>query len=161
MLNNRKMALKALQPLFSLVANVVLAYLVYFVARMAYLLENYSFFKENVPRRLNVRHPSPCVQQRTLHSADAVPALAKRNRRLSSFLPLVVRRRECHWVVLKPLRCRLLPLYAAPNHNKCIPRVRQREQLRKHFHHRSCEPLVFRVAFHSRNMGYIQALQNA
>lgn len=46
MLNNRKMALKTLQPLFSLVANVVLAYLVYFLARVAYLLENYSFFKE-------------------------------------------------------------------------------------------------------------------
>ena len=42
------MALKALQPLFSLVANVVLAYLVYFVARVAYLLENYSFFKEGL-----------------------------------------------------------------------------------------------------------------
>lgn len=37
-----------LQPLFSLVANVVLAYLVYFVARVAYLLENYSFFKEGL-----------------------------------------------------------------------------------------------------------------
>lgn len=42
------MALKTLQPLFSLVANVVLAYLVYFVARVAYLLENYSFFKEGL-----------------------------------------------------------------------------------------------------------------
>lgn len=37
-----------LQPLFSLVANVVLAYLVYFLARVAYLLENYSFFKEGL-----------------------------------------------------------------------------------------------------------------
>ena len=37
-----------LQPLFSLVANAVLAYLVYFVARVAYLLENYSFFKEGL-----------------------------------------------------------------------------------------------------------------
>lgn len=37
-----------LQPLFSLVANVVLAYLVYFFARVAYLLENYSFFKEGL-----------------------------------------------------------------------------------------------------------------
>ena len=37
-----------LQPLLSLVANVVLAYLVYFVARVAYLLENYSFFKEGL-----------------------------------------------------------------------------------------------------------------
>ena len=42
------MALKALQPLFSLVANAVLAYLVYLVARVAYLLENYSFFKEGL-----------------------------------------------------------------------------------------------------------------
>ncbi|MBF1457344.1 MAG: LTA synthase family protein, partial [Prevotella nigrescens] len=46
--NKKDIALKALQPLFSLVANVVLAYLVYFVARVAYLLENYSFFKEGL-----------------------------------------------------------------------------------------------------------------
>lgn len=46
--NKKDIALKTLQPLFSLVANVVLAYLVYFVARVAYLLENYSFFKEGL-----------------------------------------------------------------------------------------------------------------
>ena len=34
--------------MFSLVANVVLAYFIYFFARLAYLLENYSFFKEGL-----------------------------------------------------------------------------------------------------------------
>ena len=42
------MPTRHLQPFFSLVANVVLAYLVYFLARVAYLLENYSFFKEGL-----------------------------------------------------------------------------------------------------------------
>lgn len=46
--NKKDMPTQHLQPLFSLVANVVLAYLVYFVARVAYLLENYSFFKEGL-----------------------------------------------------------------------------------------------------------------
>ena len=46
--NKKDIALKTLQPLFSLVANVVLAYLVYLVARVTYLLENYSFFKEGL-----------------------------------------------------------------------------------------------------------------
>jgi len=46
--NKKDMPTQHLQPLFSLVANVVLAYLVYFLARVAYLLENYSFFKEGL-----------------------------------------------------------------------------------------------------------------
>ncbi|APW33697.1 hypothetical protein PI172_0100 [Prevotella intermedia] len=46
--NKKSMPTQHLQPLFSLVANVVLAYLVYFLARVAYLLENYSFFKEGL-----------------------------------------------------------------------------------------------------------------
>ncbi|PJI21995.1 LTA synthase family protein [Prevotella intermedia] len=46
--NKKDMPTQHLQPLLSLVANVVLAYLVYLVARVAYLLENYSFFKEGL-----------------------------------------------------------------------------------------------------------------
>ena len=43
--NYNGITLKSLQPMFALVVNLVLAYLVYFVARIAFLFENYSFFK--------------------------------------------------------------------------------------------------------------------
>ncbi len=47
-LNKNNIAFKALQPMFAVVANILLAYIVYFVARVAYLLENYSLFKEGL-----------------------------------------------------------------------------------------------------------------
>ena len=46
--SKKDLLFKTLQPMFSLVANVVLAYFIYFFARLAYLLENYSFFKEGL-----------------------------------------------------------------------------------------------------------------
>ena len=69
-LNKNNIAFKALQPMFAVVANILLAYIVYFVARVAYLLENYSLFKEglsfehfnkNVSGWFNVRYYSHCV----------------------------------------------------------------------------------------------------
>ena len=47
-LNKNNIVFKALQPMFAVVANILLAYIVYFVARVAYLLENYSLFKEGL-----------------------------------------------------------------------------------------------------------------
>lgn len=39
---------KMIAPTIALVGNLVLAYIVYFVARIAYLLENYAFFSEGL-----------------------------------------------------------------------------------------------------------------
>lgn len=39
---------KMIAPTIALVGNLVLAYIVYFVARVAYLLENYAFFSEGL-----------------------------------------------------------------------------------------------------------------
>lgn len=46
--NYNGITLKSLQPMFALVVNLVLAYLVYFVARIAFLFENYFFFQGGV-----------------------------------------------------------------------------------------------------------------
>ena len=45
-LNKNNIAFKALQPMFAVVANILLAYIVYFVARVAYLLETIRYLKK-------------------------------------------------------------------------------------------------------------------
>ena len=41
--------LKLLRPLIAVLCNLAIAYCVYFIARLAFLAENYSLFADNLP----------------------------------------------------------------------------------------------------------------
>ena len=168
--NKKDIALKTLQPLFSLVANVVLAYLVYLVARVAYLLENYSFFKEG----LNFGHLMRMFRGGLMFDTTAL-VYSNALYILLMLFPLWLKEtdayhRFCRWlfVVVNAIGLFLnlcdavyFPFTLRRTTTSVFREFDNENNLGGIFTTELVNHWYFRVAFRSCSVGYVQALQNA
>ena len=86
-----------LSPLAATLCNLLIAYAIYFVARVIYFLENYSFFSQD----LSFSHLMEIVKGGLVFDTSAI---------FVTNIPYIV-------LMLLPWRFRLLPLYYAKNYH--------------------------------------------
>ena len=74
-------------PLISVILNLIIAFAVYFIARIEFLLENHSYFSEGISTsnlvsiffwRIYLRSFCDSIYQYFLHCFDALPSMDKR-----------------------------------------------------------------------------------
>ena len=134
-MTNKRSYLTLATPLGVTIYNLMLAYVVYFLARILYFGINHTFF----PTDMSYAHMLELFlgglvfdtsaishHQQPLHRAYVAALARQGDNHLSESMSLGVRRDQWSVIVHQPLRCRLFPLYDAPHHDYHLQRVLQR-----------------------------------